>query len=54
MSELASGLASTVRPRSRDIALARRMIVDAIGELVPVAQAHGVRLGVEALPQCKV
>jgi sugar phosphate isomerase/epimerase len=36
-------------PGSRDIALARRMIADAIGELVPVAQAHGVRLGVEAL-----
>jgi sugar phosphate isomerase/epimerase len=25
------------------------MIADAIGDLVPVAQAHGVRLGVEAL-----
>jgi sugar phosphate isomerase/epimerase len=25
------------------------MIADAIGELVPVAQAHGVRLGIEAL-----
>jgi sugar phosphate isomerase/epimerase len=36
-------------PGSRDIGLARRMIADAIGELVPVAQAHGVRLGVEAL-----
>jgi len=36
-------------PGSRDIALARRMIADAIGELVPVAQAHGVRLGIEAL-----
>ena len=36
-------------PGSRDIALARRMIADAIGELVPVAQQHGVRLGIEAL-----
>ncbi len=36
-------------PGSRDIALARRMIADAIGDLVPVAQAHGVRLGVEPL-----
>jgi len=36
-------------PGSKDIGLARRMIADAIGELVPVAQAHGVRLGIEAL-----
>jgi sugar phosphate isomerase/epimerase len=36
-------------PGSRDIGLARRMIADAIGELVPAAQAHGVRLGLEAL-----
>ena len=36
-------------PGSRDISLARRMIADAIGELVPVAQSHGVRLGIEAL-----
>jgi sugar phosphate isomerase/epimerase len=36
-------------PGSRDIGLARRMIADAIAELVPVAQASGVRLGVEAL-----
>ena len=36
-------------PGSRDIGLARRMITDAVGELVPVAQAHGVRLGLEAL-----
>jgi sugar phosphate isomerase/epimerase len=36
-------------PGQRDLGLARRMIADAIGELVPVAQAHGVRLGVEAL-----
>jgi sugar phosphate isomerase/epimerase len=36
-------------PGHRDLGLARRMIADAIGELVPVAQAHGVRLGIEAL-----
>jgi sugar phosphate isomerase/epimerase len=36
-------------PGSRDLPLARRMIADAIGELVPVAQRNGVRLGVEAL-----
>ena len=36
-------------PGSRDIGLARRMIADAIAELVPVAQANGVRLGIEAL-----
>jgi sugar phosphate isomerase/epimerase len=36
-------------PGSRDLGLARRMIADAIGELVPTAQAHGVRLGIEAL-----
>jgi sugar phosphate isomerase/epimerase len=36
-------------PGGRDIGLARRMIADAIGVLVPVAQAHGVRLGIEAL-----
>jgi sugar phosphate isomerase/epimerase len=36
-------------PGSRDLSLARRMIADAIGELVPVAQRNGVRLGVEAL-----
>jgi sugar phosphate isomerase/epimerase len=36
-------------PGSRDITLARRLIADAIGELVPVAQAHGVRLAIEAL-----
>jgi sugar phosphate isomerase/epimerase len=34
---------------SRDLGLARRMIADALGELVPVAQQLGVRLGVEAL-----
>ena len=34
---------------SRDIALARRLIADAIGDLVPVAQSHGVRLAIEAL-----
>ena len=36
-------------PGSRDLPLARRMIADAIGELVPVAQRLGVRLGIEAL-----
>ena len=36
-------------PGSRDIGLARRMIADAIAELVPVAQDNGVRLGIEAL-----
>jgi sugar phosphate isomerase/epimerase len=36
-------------PGSRDLPLARRMIADAVGELVPVAQAHGVRLAIEAL-----
>ena len=36
-------------PGSRDIGLARRLIADAIGELVPVAQDNGVRLGIEAL-----
>ncbi len=36
-------------PGSRDLGLARRMIADAIGELVPLAQRLGVRLGIEAL-----
>jgi sugar phosphate isomerase/epimerase len=36
-------------PGSKDLGLARRMIADAIGELVPVAQAEGVRLGIEPL-----
>jgi sugar phosphate isomerase/epimerase len=36
-------------PGSRDLGLARRMVADAIGELVPEAQRLGVRLGVEAL-----
>ncbi len=36
-------------PGQRDLGLARRMIADAIGELVPTAQRAGVRLGVEAL-----
>ena len=36
-------------PGSRDLGLARRMVADAIAELVPVAQGLGVRLGVEAL-----
>jgi sugar phosphate isomerase/epimerase len=33
----------------RDLRLARRMVADAIGELVPDAQRLGVRLGIEAL-----
>jgi sugar phosphate isomerase/epimerase len=36
-------------PGSRDLGLARRMVADAIGELVPFAQQFGVRLGIEAL-----
>jgi sugar phosphate isomerase/epimerase len=36
-------------PGSKDLGQARRMIADAIGELVPHAQRHGVRLGIEAL-----
>jgi len=36
-------------PGTRDLPLARRMIADAIAELVPVAQRSGVRLGIEAL-----
>jgi sugar phosphate isomerase/epimerase len=36
-------------PGSRDIGLARRMIADAIGDLVPTAERAGVRLGIEAL-----
>ena len=36
-------------PGPRDLPLARRMIADAIGELVPVARAAGVRLAIEAL-----
>jgi sugar phosphate isomerase/epimerase len=36
-------------PGSRDLRLARRMIADAVGELVPAAQQAGVRLGIEAL-----
>jgi sugar phosphate isomerase/epimerase len=36
-------------PGSRDIALSRRLVADAIADLVPVAQALGVRLGIEAL-----
>jgi len=35
-------------PGSRDIGLARRMVADGIGELVPFAQGLGVRLGIEA------
>jgi len=36
-------------PGSRDIGLARRVVADAIGDLVPEAQRLGVRLGIEAL-----
>jgi sugar phosphate isomerase/epimerase len=36
-------------PGQRDLGLARRMVADAIGELVPGAQRLGVRLGIEAL-----
>ena len=36
-------------PGSRDLGVARRMIADAIGELVPMAQRLGVRMGIEAL-----
>jgi sugar phosphate isomerase/epimerase len=36
-------------PGRRDLALARRMIADALGDLVPDAQRLGVRLGIEAL-----
>ena len=36
-------------PGQRDLDLARRMVADAIGELVPRAQRLGVRLGIEAL-----
>jgi sugar phosphate isomerase/epimerase len=36
-------------PGSRDLGLARRMVADAVAELVPVAERAGVRLGVEAL-----
>jgi sugar phosphate isomerase/epimerase len=36
-------------PGSRDLGLARRMVADAIGDLVPFAQEFGVRLGIEAL-----
>jgi len=36
-------------PGSKDLGLARAMIADAIGELVPAAQRLGVRLGIEAL-----
>jgi sugar phosphate isomerase/epimerase len=36
-------------PGSRDLGLARRLIADAIGNLVPTAQRLGVRLGIEAL-----
>jgi sugar phosphate isomerase/epimerase len=36
-------------PDRRDLGLARRMVADAIGALVPEAQRLGVRLGIEAL-----
>jgi sugar phosphate isomerase/epimerase len=36
-------------PGQRDLGLARRMVADEIGELVPEAQRLGVRLGIEAL-----
>ena len=36
-------------PGSRDLGLSRRMVADAIGDLVPEAQRLGVRLGIEAL-----
>jgi sugar phosphate isomerase/epimerase len=36
-------------PGSRDLGLARRMVADAIGDLVPFAQRLGVRLGIEPL-----
>jgi sugar phosphate isomerase/epimerase len=36
-------------PGQRDLGLARRMVADAIDELVPEAQRLGVRLGIEAL-----
>jgi sugar phosphate isomerase/epimerase len=36
-------------PGGRDLGLARRMVADAIGELVPDARRLGVRLGIEAL-----
>ncbi len=36
-------------PGSRDLGLARRMVADAIGDLVPFAERLGVRLGIEAL-----
>lgn len=36
-------------PGSTDIGLARQLIADAIGDLVPAAERAGVRLGIEAL-----
>jgi sugar phosphate isomerase/epimerase len=36
-------------PGSRDLGLARRMVADAIGDMVPEAQRLGVRLGIEPL-----
>jgi sugar phosphate isomerase/epimerase len=42
-------VAGGLMPGSKDLPLARRMIADAVAELVPFAQQHGVRLGIEAL-----
>jgi sugar phosphate isomerase/epimerase len=36
-------------PGRRDLGMARRMVADAIGDLVPEAQRLGVRLGIEPL-----
>ena len=36
-------------PGQRDLGLARRMVADAIGSLVPHAQRLGIRLAIEAL-----
>ena len=36
-------------PGSRDLPLARRMVADAIADLVPAAQRQGVRLGIEPM-----
>jgi sugar phosphate isomerase/epimerase len=42
-------VAGGLMPGSKDLPLARRMIADAVAELVPFAQQNGVRLGIEAL-----
>jgi len=36
-------------PGTRDLGVARRMVADGIGDLVPQAQRLGVRLGIEAM-----